>query len=68
MSRRSSLASGFTYVMLRDCINHSLLKGSFPNSVKLGNLTPVHKKDEPTDKKNYRLVRVLPLLSIFFKD
>ena len=65
MSRRSSLASGFTYVMLRDCINHSFLKGSFPNSLKLGNLTPVHKKDEPTDKKNYRLVSVLPLLSIF---
>ena len=48
---------------LRDCINHCLLKGSFPHSLKLANITPVHKKDEPTDKKNYRPVSVLPLLS-----
>ena len=54
--------SGFTYVMLRDCINDSLLKGSFPDSLKLGNISPVHKKDEPTDKENYRRVSVLPLL------
>ena len=36
--------SGFTYVMLRDCINDCLLKGSFPDSLKLANITPVHKK------------------------
>ena len=44
--------SGFTYVMLRDSINDSLLKVSFPDSLKLGNVTPVHKKDEPKDKEN----------------
>ena len=38
--------------MLRDCINDSRLEGSFPNSLKLGNITPVHKKGEPTDKEN----------------
>ena len=27
--------------MLRDCINDCLLKGSFPDSLKLGNATPV---------------------------
>ena len=48
--------------MLRDCINGSLLKASFPDKLILGNVTPVHKKDEPTDKENYRLVSVLPLL------
>ena len=52
--------------MLRDCINDCLLKGSFPDSLKLGNITPVHKKDEPTDKENYRPVSVLPLLSKIF--
>ena len=44
-----------------------LLKGSFPDSLKLANITPVHKKDEPTDKENYRPVSVLPLLSKIFE-
>ena len=60
--------SGFTYAMSRDCINDCLLKGLFPDSLKLVNITPVHKKDEPTDKENYRPVSVLPLLSKFFED
>ena len=46
--------------MLTDCINDSLLKGLFPDSLKLGNTTPFYKKDELTDKGNYRLVSVLP--------
>ena len=41
------------------------LKGSFPDSLKLANITPVHKKHEPTDKENYRPVSVLPLSKIF---
>ena len=43
-------------------------KEPFPDSLKLGKITPVHeKKDEPTDKGNYRPVSVLPLLSKFFE-
>ena len=38
--KQSSLA----YEMLTDCINDSLLKGTFPDSLKLENITPVHKK------------------------
>ena len=53
--------------MLRHCINGSLSKGSFPDSLKLGNITPVHKKGQPTGKENYRPVSVLPLLSKFFE-
>ena len=45
--------------MLRDCINDCLLKGSFPDSLKLANITPVH--------KNYRPVSVLLLLSKIFE-
>ena len=59
--------SCFTYVMLRNCINDSFLKGSFPDSLKYGCVTPVHKKDEANDKKNYRPVSVLPLLSKIFE-
>ena len=58
--------SGFTSVMLRYRINDCLLKGSFPDSLKLANITPVHKNDEPTDKENYRPASVSPLLSKIF--
>ena len=53
--------------MLNDCINGSLLKGTFPDNLKLGNTTPVHKKDEPKDKENYRPVSILHLLSETFE-
>ena len=59
--------SGFTYVMLRYCINDCILKGTFPDSLKLANIRAVHKKDKPKDKENYRLVSVLPLLSKCFE-
>ena len=43
----------FTHIILRDSINDSLLKGSFLDSLKVGNITPAHKKNEPTDKENH---------------
>ena len=33
----------------------------------MSNLVPVHKKKDPTDKCNYRLVSILPLLSKVFE-
>ena len=59
--------SGFTYQILTDCINDALFQGIFPDGLKLANIAPVHKKDEVTDKENYRPVSVLPLLSKIFE-
>ena len=59
--------SGFTYQMLTDCINDGLSRGIFPDSLKVANITAVHKKDEATDKENYRPVSVLPLFSKIFE-
>ena len=59
--------SGFTYQMLTDCINGALSQGILPDSLKLANITPVHKKDETTDKGNYRPVSVVPLFSKIFE-
>ena len=53
--------------MLTDCINGALSQGISPDSLKLANITPVHKKDETTDKENYRPVSVLPLFSKIFE-
>ena len=47
--------------------NDSLLKGTFTDSLKFENITPVQKKDEQTDKENYRPVSILPLLSKIFE-
>ena len=53
--------------MLTDCINDALFQGIFPDSLKFTNIKPVHKKDEDTDKQNYRPVSVLPFFSKSFE-
>ena len=59
--------SGFTYQILTDCINDAINKGTFPDSLKIANITLAHKNNEPTDKENYRPVNALPLLSKVFE-
>ena len=38
-----------------------------PDSLKFGDITPVHKNDETTNKENYRPISVLPLISKIFE-
>ena len=43
--------SEFTFETLKNCINQSLKStAEFPVSLKLGNLTPIYKKDDPLGK------------------
>ena len=44
-------------------VNEALKTGSFPDSLKCANVRPIYKKEDPFDKKNYRPVSILPLLS-----
>ena len=53
----------FTFDVLTNCINKSIETEYFPDSLKLANVTPVFKKEDPFDKSNYRPVSILPLLS-----
>ena len=53
----------FTYEKITNCINNSLSEGLFPVSLKRANIAPIHKRNGPLDKKNYRLVSILLLLS-----
>ena len=50
--------------MLTDCMNNALSQGIFPDSLNFANISSVHKKDEATDKENYR---PLSVLSLFLK-
>ena len=45
------------------CVNVALKTGSIPDSLKCANVRAIYKKDDPFDKKNYRPVSILPLLS-----
>ena len=39
----------------------------FPNPLKLAEIIPIHKKEDPVYKDNYRSISILPLISKVFK-
>ena len=47
--------------------NNSNRDSNFPNSLKLADVTPAHKKDDRTKKDNYRPVSILPPISKIFE-
>ena len=53
----------FTFDIITACINKAIETGNFPDSIKMANVTPVFKKEDPLDKSNHRSVSILPLLS-----
>ena len=59
--------SRFCFPELTNCINESLTNNKFPDTLKLSDITPVFKKLDPSDKSNYRLVSILPLVSKVFE-
>ena len=61
--------SEFIFETLKNCINQSLKTTSeFPGSLKLGNLAPTYKKDNPLCKSNYRPVSILLYYQRFIKE
>ena len=52
---------------LKALFNKAVLTGTFPNELKLADLTPVFKKEKPLKSKNYRPVSVLPVVSKIFE-
>ena len=52
---------------MTECVNYTLKNGTFPDSLKNATITPVYRKDNPTDKVNDRSVSVLPLRSKIFE-
>ena len=52
---------------LTNIINNDISNSCFDGGLKLADLTPVHKGDETTNKKNYRNVSLLPVVSKIFE-
>ena len=51
---------------MQKLINEILRTGNFPDKLKLADITPVFKKNNPLEKENYRPVNVLPVVSKIF--
>ena len=47
--------------------NDLIEKSDFPQNLKLADITPVYKKNDPLDKTNYRPISVLPVVSKTFE-
>ena len=47
--------------------NQAVCQGTYPDTFKKAHLTPCHKKDETTDKSNYRPISILPTVSKVFE-
>ena len=52
---------------LADIINLSLLKGIFPDKLKIGQVIPIYKTEDPSLFVNYRPISLLPNFSKFFE-
>ena len=52
---------------LNKLYNNCILSGEFPPSLKIGRITPIHKKGPKNDIKNYRPVSTLPIFGKIFE-
>ena len=59
--------SNFILPYLARCVNEDLVRSEFPDPLKLPNIVPVQKKEDPTVKTIYRSVSVLPLPTKVFE-
>ena len=48
-------------------INRGILSGDFDATLKRADLVPIHKEGETTNKKNYRNISLLPVVSKIFE-
>ena len=54
-------------ILLTNIINNGISNSCFAGGLNFAYLTPIHKGDETTNKKNYRNASLLPAFSKIFK-
>ena len=52
---------------MKTLFNNCLIKAEFPNELKLADVTPIFKKEDPFGANNYRSVSALPSVSKIFE-
>ena len=52
---------------LANCINECIKQNKFPNELKIADITPIFKKEDPLDKTYYRPISILPTASKIFE-
>ena len=52
---------------LTKAINHAITENTFPEQLKKSKVIPLHKKEDPLKKENYRPVSLLPHVSKVFE-
>ena len=52
---------------ITNILNTSVAQGCYPNAWKMGQVTPLFKKDDESNKANYRPVTVLPVLNNIYE-
>ena len=76
--KRSSTNRSIPATILKQCvgvylpfltkaINHVITENSFPEQLKKSEVIPLHKKEDPLKKENYRPVSLLPHVSKVFE-
>ena len=53
--------------IITNMYNNSNIAATFPSNMKYADVSPVHKKDDYSNKNNYRPVRILPAVSKVFE-
>ena len=53
---------------ITNILNTSIEQGCYPNAWKMGQVTPLFKKDDESNKANYRPVTVLPVLNNIYEN
>ena len=61
------LTKEISAVKLSECFNNALNECIFPEDLKLADVIPCFKKNDPMDPSNYRPISLLPIISKVFE-